>query len=353
MNELSCGVARDLLPLYADQLAGEESRILIETHLKICDSCRAALASMQLPPEPALNAEDSLRKLNSRLRRSKRIRLALLALLAFWLVAGLVLTLPGYFRFRPSGPTRGYYFYEAMKGYTNPELLTTTRRSRTFYVLEEPMTVPVNGGTLTLQSAYYDWRGFVVEGVLDYDDDEQAQALWMKDDLPDLELTKKSRGKRFGGEHNGLPGYGMASTVRAVYKNFRFPGLPFTMRYGDAEATLRLTRVKGERWLEDMGFTAWHGDISLTAIPLNFDGKLGLQLVFDHGESWSTSSYYHDKLWLEGPDGLRVEQETVGNAHRFDVPFENAALYALHLEANILLFAEMQQTIAIFDIPLR
>jgi len=352
MNELSCGVARDLLPLYADQLAGEESRALVEAHLQACEACQAALASMQATPEPPLNAEDSLRKLNSRLRRSKRIRLALFALLAFWLVAGLALTLPGYIKSRPS-VVHGYYFYEAMKDHTNPVLLTTTRRSRTLYVLEKPVTVPISGGTLTLQSAYYDWRGLVVEGVLDYDDDEQAQALWMKDNLLDLELKQKSRGKRFGGEHNGLPGHGMASTVRAVYKNFRFPGLPFTMRYGDAQVTLRLTRVKGERWLEDMGFTAWHGDISLTAIPLNFDGKLGLYLVFDHGDSWSTSSYYHDKLWLEGPGGLRVEQDTVGNAHRFDVPFEDASQYTLHLEANITMFADMQQTIAVFDIPLR
>ena len=38
--KLSCGVIRDLLPLYAENLAGEESRQLVEEHLADCEACR-------------------------------------------------------------------------------------------------------------------------------------------------------------------------------------------------------------------------------------------------------------------------------------------------------------------------
>jgi len=37
---MKCEVIRDLLPLYVDGVASEESRALIEEHLKTCEGCR-------------------------------------------------------------------------------------------------------------------------------------------------------------------------------------------------------------------------------------------------------------------------------------------------------------------------
>ena len=38
---MTCEVIRDLLPLYADGVASQESRALVEEHIRTCDECRA------------------------------------------------------------------------------------------------------------------------------------------------------------------------------------------------------------------------------------------------------------------------------------------------------------------------
>jgi len=41
--KLSCAVIRDLLPLYYDDVCSEESREIIEEHIKTCEACRSEL----------------------------------------------------------------------------------------------------------------------------------------------------------------------------------------------------------------------------------------------------------------------------------------------------------------------
>ena len=45
--KLSCPIVRDLLPLYAENLASAESRDAVETHLQDCPACRKLLADMK------------------------------------------------------------------------------------------------------------------------------------------------------------------------------------------------------------------------------------------------------------------------------------------------------------------
>lgn len=40
MDNLSCSVIQDLMPLYHDNVCGEDSRKLVETHLEACEKCR-------------------------------------------------------------------------------------------------------------------------------------------------------------------------------------------------------------------------------------------------------------------------------------------------------------------------
>ena len=40
MNNLSCSVTQDLLPLYKDGICSEESRCLVQEHLDTCETCR-------------------------------------------------------------------------------------------------------------------------------------------------------------------------------------------------------------------------------------------------------------------------------------------------------------------------
>lgn len=60
-ENVSCGVIRDLLPLYADQVASPESRALVEEHLNGCEGCRRELEQLtrnvSLPPEQNEKAE--------------------------------------------------------------------------------------------------------------------------------------------------------------------------------------------------------------------------------------------------------------------------------------------------------
>lgn len=44
--EMNCNVIRDLLPLYADQICSEESRVLVDGHLAQCRDCSALLRQM-------------------------------------------------------------------------------------------------------------------------------------------------------------------------------------------------------------------------------------------------------------------------------------------------------------------
>ena len=52
---MGCGVIQDLLPLYVDGAAGEESRALVEEHLRSCPVCHRELEQLRgrvvLPPE--------------------------------------------------------------------------------------------------------------------------------------------------------------------------------------------------------------------------------------------------------------------------------------------------------------
>lgn len=69
MKEVSCGVIRDLLPLYEDGAASEESAELVREHLKNCPACRAELDKLRAPvtisPE-----EDKEQEIRERLQQS-------------------------------------------------------------------------------------------------------------------------------------------------------------------------------------------------------------------------------------------------------------------------------------------
>ena len=58
--KLSCDIIRDLLPLYAEELASADSRESVEEHLLGCESCRKAYEDMKtcpviIPEEPGLD----------------------------------------------------------------------------------------------------------------------------------------------------------------------------------------------------------------------------------------------------------------------------------------------------------
>ena len=52
--KVPCGVIRDLLPLYAENLAGEESKKLVEEHLSECEPCQQELEKLKGGPSQQL-----------------------------------------------------------------------------------------------------------------------------------------------------------------------------------------------------------------------------------------------------------------------------------------------------------
>ncbi|MCL2530809.1 MAG: zf-HC2 domain-containing protein [Oscillospiraceae bacterium] len=87
MTELSCAVVRDLLPLYTDELASEESRTLVQSHLQHCEDCQAQLAAMQAAQlEISHNAAQSLQHAKRRLRG---IKVAVAVVTSLAILAGL------------------------------------------------------------------------------------------------------------------------------------------------------------------------------------------------------------------------------------------------------------------------
>ena len=48
--KITCDVIRDLLPLYAEELASADSAAVVREHLETCESCRGAYEGMKKPP---------------------------------------------------------------------------------------------------------------------------------------------------------------------------------------------------------------------------------------------------------------------------------------------------------------
>ena len=63
MNDVSCDIVRDLLPLYHDGVCSEDSRALVDAHITSCEACRRELAGMDaaLPPAPNAAEDTALR----------------------------------------------------------------------------------------------------------------------------------------------------------------------------------------------------------------------------------------------------------------------------------------------------
>lgn len=86
MNHIPCGVIRDLLPLYTEELCSEESRTLVESHLKDCPDCRSLKESMKKTEPLPVDSGESLKKVKKELRNRKGRVAAMAALLVFVLL---------------------------------------------------------------------------------------------------------------------------------------------------------------------------------------------------------------------------------------------------------------------------
>ena len=90
--KISCNIIRDLLPLYAEDLASEDTRVLVDEHLCDCMDCTNYLDSLkQGTPIPVETAPESLEKVKKTILR-RRVLSVISALLTLITLASLVVT---------------------------------------------------------------------------------------------------------------------------------------------------------------------------------------------------------------------------------------------------------------------
>lgn len=102
MNE-SCGIVRDLLPLYAENMCSPESRAAVEAHLPGCAGCQAALESIRKDAPIAPVDTLPFRALSHKLRRSRWRMAAFMTAVVLMLGTGTLyhVTKRQYARFSP------------------------------------------------------------------------------------------------------------------------------------------------------------------------------------------------------------------------------------------------------------
>lgn len=97
MKEIKCEVIQELLPLYEDNAASDESQELVRAHLKDCPACREELRKMRtpisLPPDEDEEAVKRFLKYRAEVRRKQNVKIACVAtvlaaiiLLCLWYV---------------------------------------------------------------------------------------------------------------------------------------------------------------------------------------------------------------------------------------------------------------------------
>ena len=90
--KISCSIVRDLLPLYAEDLASQDTRVLVDEHLHDCEDCKAILNTMKTPASiPAEASPDALNKVKKTIRR-RRVLSVLAAVMTVITIASIVFT---------------------------------------------------------------------------------------------------------------------------------------------------------------------------------------------------------------------------------------------------------------------
>lgn len=83
MNEMTCDICMDLIPLVQDGIASEDSRKAVEEHVKHCADCAAYYSGEMLPSVDAKKIWEKI---------MRKVRISFVAILMFGIFFGLSLT---------------------------------------------------------------------------------------------------------------------------------------------------------------------------------------------------------------------------------------------------------------------
>lgn len=96
---ISCNMIRDILPLYVEDMASQDTRDLVEEHIASCENCKKRLEEMRTFEEPPVDTDIApLRNIQNTLRKKKAqtIILSVMVTLVFAVVTIAYLTTPAY-----------------------------------------------------------------------------------------------------------------------------------------------------------------------------------------------------------------------------------------------------------------
>lgn len=102
--KVTCDVIRDILPLYVEDLASEDTRNLIEEHIVNCENCKNQLEDMRSPINTLLDIDTApLKKIKNTLRKKKlqTIILTMTLTVALFSIGIAFLTSPEYIPYSP------------------------------------------------------------------------------------------------------------------------------------------------------------------------------------------------------------------------------------------------------------
>lgn len=109
MEKISCSIAKDLLPLYIDEILSEESSQTIEAHLQACESCKREYETMRqefvFPSTPKLQEEN--KKMLKELKYQLKIKRILTALIAAIITA--IIGISAYLVYTNVGAVQDYF----------------------------------------------------------------------------------------------------------------------------------------------------------------------------------------------------------------------------------------------------
>ncbi|MCR4962843.1 MAG: zf-HC2 domain-containing protein [Firmicutes bacterium] len=174
---LPCSVIRDLLPLYAEGLAGRESAALVQEHVAACASCRDYLAGLQKPAARTPDSAAPMQQLKKELKKRRLRTAAIAALSVFVLLFALLahatqaeplpyspglLRVAGVIPYDPAAETPSFPGYSGFlpEGWqpANPGKALLVERSDRVSGVETQFDLDEESGELTVYLQYYDTR---------------------------------------------------------------------------------------------------------------------------------------------------------------------------------------------------
>lgn len=103
--KITCNVIRDILPLYAENIVSNDTRIIVEEHISSCKNCKKQLDEMKFFNNPPIDTDTApLKKLKATLRKKKIQTIIFSIVLTIFVTAVVIafLTAPEYIPYSES-----------------------------------------------------------------------------------------------------------------------------------------------------------------------------------------------------------------------------------------------------------